>query len=62
MDNLKVFKKMGRFVAAQINAINNSIQLPELHAGDAMGLENRLLVDAWNTLTDRDCSSSTRAC
>ena len=62
MDNLKVFKKMGRFVEAEINAINHSMQLSELHANDAMGLENRLLVDAWNTLTDRDCSSTTSAC
>lgn len=62
MDNLKVFKKMGRFVAAQINAISHSMQVVELHADNTMGLENRLLVDAWNTLTDRDCSSTTSTC
>ncbi|WP_205340236.1 hypothetical protein [Denitrificimonas caeni] len=62
MDNLKVFKKMGRYVAAQINAINNSMQVTEQSCNAAMGLENRLIVDAWNALADRDGVSTTSTC
>ena len=62
MDNLKIFKKMGRYVAAQINAINNSMQMTEQSCSAAMGLENRLLVDAWNTVSDRDALSTTSTC
>jgi hypothetical protein len=62
MDNLKVFKKMGRYVAAQITAISNSMQITEQTSNTAMGLENRLVVDAWNTLADRDGLNTTSAC
>ena len=61
MDNLKVLKKMGRFVAAQINVIHQSIQATEQSNHSAMGLENQLIVDAWNTLSDRDCLSTANA-
>ena len=54
MDNLKVFKTMSRYFTAQINAISHSMQLAGQPSGIAMGLENRLLVDAWNTLADRE--------
>ncbi|HKM26095.1 MAG TPA: hypothetical protein VJY57_01475 [Thiopseudomonas sp.] len=54
MDSLKVFKTMSRYFTAQINAISHSMQLAEQPSGAAMGLENRLLVDAWNTLADRE--------
>ncbi len=62
MDNLKVFKKMGRYVAAQLNVISHSMQVAEQPSDTSMGLENQLIVDAWNTLTDGDCLSTTRAC
>ena len=61
MDNLKVFKKMGRYVTAKINAISHSMQWAEQSSGTAMGLENRLLVDAWNTLADNNCSNAAKA-
>lgn len=62
MDNLKVFKKMGRFVAAQINMINQSAQLPQQPSDSAMGLENQLIVDAWNMLSDRDGLTNSSVC
>lgn len=62
MDNLKVFKKMGRYVAAQINAINLGMQLAEQPNHPELGLENRLLVDAWNTMTDHDGIDAVSAC
>lgn len=62
MDNLKVFKKMGRFVAAQINMINQSAQLTQQTSDSAMGLENQLIVDAWNTLSDRDGLTNSSVC
>ena len=62
MDNLKVFKKMGRFVAAQINMINQSAQLTQQTSDSAMGLENQLIVDAWNTLADRDGLTNSSVC
>ena len=58
MDNLKVFKKMGRFVAAQFTVISH-MQATGQAANSAMGLENQLIVDAWNTLNDNDCVSAT---
>lgn len=61
MDNLKVFKKMGRYVTAQINAISQGMQLIKHPNDDVMGLENRLLVDAWNTLADNNCSNAAKA-
>lgn len=62
MDNLKVFKKMGRYFAAQITAINHSMQMAEQSGAASIGLESKLLVDAWNTLaTDRNCLSSNSA-
>ncbi len=61
MDNLKVFKKMGRFVAAQFTVISHTMQATGQAANSAMGLENQLIVDAWNALNDRDrdCVSAT---
>lgn len=59
MDNLKVFKKMGRFVAAQFTVISHTMQATGQTANSAMGLENQLIVDAWNTLNDNDCVSVT---
>ena len=54
MDNLKVFKKMGRFITAQINAITHGHNALDRHSHAAMGLESRLIVDAWNTQADQD--------
>ncbi len=48
MDNLKVFKTMGRFITAQINAISHSRDVLDQANHASMGLESRLLVDAWN--------------
>lgn len=48
MDNLKVFKTMGRFITAQINAISQSCDVLDQATHASMGLESRLLVDAWN--------------
>ncbi|HHX36060.1 MAG TPA: hypothetical protein VL020_06480 [Pseudomonadales bacterium] len=62
MDNLKVFKKMGRFIATQITVMSNSMQVAGQPGHSTMGLENRLIVDAWNTLTDSDCLSTTSTC
>lgn len=62
MDNLKVFKKMGRFVAAQINMMSQSAQEAQQSGDSTMGLENQLIVDAWNTLADRDGLGSTSVC
>lgn len=52
MDNLKVFKTMGRFITAQINAISHSQNALDRHNLMPMGLESRLIVDAWNTQVD----------
>ncbi|HZJ94914.1 MAG TPA: hypothetical protein VFD11_05030 [Thiopseudomonas sp.] len=62
MDNLKVLKKMGRFVASQMSEISQSMQVNKESNQSAMGLENQLIVDAWNTLSDLDCRSAARAC
>jgi len=48
MDNLNVFKIMGRFITAQINAISQSCDVLDQATHASMGLESRLLVDAWN--------------
>ncbi len=61
MDNLKVFKKMGRYVSAQINAFSLSMQATEQSNRAGMGLENRLIVEAWNALADHDCSNAASA-
>jgi hypothetical protein len=61
MDNLNVFKKMGRYVTAQINALSQTMQATEQSGRAAMGLENRLVVEAWNTLADHDGSISASA-
>ncbi len=61
MDNLKVFKKMGRYVSAQINAFSLSMQTTEQSDRTGMGLENRLIVEAWNALADQDCSNAVSA-
>jgi|GEM_PF-2500434 len=61
MDNLKVLKKMGRFVASQMNEISQSMQVNKESNQSAMGLENQLIVDAWNTLSDLDCRSAASA-
>lgn len=53
---------MGRYFAAQITAINHSMQMSEQSGAASIGLESKLLVDAWNTLaTDRNCLSSNSA-
>ncbi len=62
MDNLKVFKKMGRFVAAQINMMSQSAQEAQQSSDSTMGLENQLIVDAWNTLADRDGLTNSSVC
>ncbi|MDY7219194.1 hypothetical protein TOI97_06380 [Denitrificimonas sp. JX-1] len=62
MDNLKVFKKMGRFVAAQINMLSESAQITDQTTDSIMGLENQLIVDAWNTITDRDGVRTVSSC
>lgn len=61
MDNLKVFKKMGRYVTAQINAFSHTMLAAEQSDRAAMGLENRLIVEAWNALADHDCSNTASA-
>ncbi|MDY0207221.1 MAG: hypothetical protein RBR82_11455 [Pseudomonas sp.] len=61
MDNLKVFKTMGRYVTAQFNAINQTM-LAAQPSNATMGLENQLLVDAWNTVANRDCADTVCAC
>ena len=62
MDNLKVFKIMGRFITAQINAINHSQSDLDRHSHSSMGLESRLIVDAWNIQADHDCCTTPTAC
>ena len=62
MDNLKVFKKMGRFITAQINAINHSQSILDRHSRVPMGLESRLIVDAWNIQADHDGYAASAAC
>ena len=61
MDNLKVLRKMGRFVASQMSEISQSMQINKESNQSAMGLENQLIVDAWNTLSDLDCRSAASA-
>ena len=48
MDNLNVFKIMGRFITAQINAISHSRDVLGQANHASMGLESRHLVEAWN--------------
>lgn len=62
MDNLKVFKKMGRFITAQINAISQSQNALDRHSRAPMGLESRLIVDAWNIQADHACCTAPAAC
>lgn len=62
MDNLKVFKKMGRYITAQINAFSNTMQTAEQSDRATMGLENRLIVEAWNALADHDSTYSSNVC
>ena len=59
MDNLNVFKIMGRFITAQINAISQSCDISDRATHASMGLESRLLVDAWNIHAD---INSTNVC
>ena len=61
MDNLKVFKKMGRYVTAQITTIKDGMQKILRSNENMMGLENQLIVDAWNTLADDSCSHAAKA-
>lgn len=54
MDNLKVFKKMGRFITTQINAMNDRQVFLDRHSNAPMGLESRLIVDVWNIQADHN--------
>ncbi len=61
MDNLKVFKTMGRFITAQINAISHSRDVLDQASHASMGLESRLLVDAWNIQAGLNSTNATAA-
>ncbi|MDY0248778.1 MAG: hypothetical protein RBR45_01835 [Pseudomonas sp.] len=62
MDNLKVFKKMGRFITAQINAISHGQNALDRHSHVPMGLESRLIVDAWNTQVEQNGCAAPAVC
>lgn len=61
MGNINVFKTVGRYVTAQINAFTHSIQAADQTDRSSMCLENRLIVQAWNALADHDCNNTANA-
>ena len=55
MDNLNIFKKMGRFITAQLNLGNRTQSVLTHHQDILLRQESRLIIDAWNIQAAHHC-------